>query len=182
MDAPSNGTYANHLDEPVDLSKSTINEIQNDKISRYQLPYLDHQYSRISFYGSGIIDDAAKMQSKSNHCGKEGSNTKKQTAQEIGNIGSNAQQKSMPSLLHCGQQSNTLQQTTPANYIQNLSNQTTTTNCVQVQPIARPIPQRNQNLVMTSAIPMNFNAPITFWQRPIIQQPFYYIRFAEPKQ
>lgn len=162
-------------DATANSSTQSIESNSSDTNRGSQLLYHDHQYSRISFYGSGMTDV------------NENDKPKKETKQEIQPIVEPAEDKPepkpMPKLIPANvtyqlNASNIIQQTKPAFYIQNLI-ASTSTRPSPIPTVIRPIPQRNHRVLVTSPVPMSLNTPHNIWPRPIIQQPLYYIRFCE---
>lgn len=155
-----------------------------------QLPYLDHQYSRISFYGSGENEapptpTVIENNEKSSQAAQKG--THKCSKRAVNSL-LKSESEPMPNLVPVNvtyrlTEPNIIRQTTPAFYIRNLIPNASTASSapVPIPTIIRPIPQRHHSVVVTSSVPMTFNAPLNIWPTPMMQQPLYYIQFCEQK-
>lgn len=156
-----------------------------------QLPYFDHQYSRISFYGSDITDDQSKNESNKTIT-EENISLPNKTEQPIysvfkGNIRSGGgllkpkqvQVVRPKPVIYRFKPNNGLRQSTPAYYVPHYitNSSTMVTQPLTVQPYYKP----NPNIFASSAIPTQFRSPVTVLQGSVIHHPIYYVSFCEPK-
>lgn len=206
---PSKSQYSDISDSET-TANSSINStesmpadavVKSEERPTYQLPYHDHQYSCISFYGNGMGEDSSKAdETKSSNPPIEPKantqtalKTNKHTVKHL--LKSTSSPKSIPNSLpstfpYRFKQNNGLQQPSPVCFVQHSISTTSTVTTVQAsttvyRPIPRPIPQPHPSVFVTS--PIGFGAPVMMLNRPVhqgsvIRQPIYYIRLCEQPQ
>lgn len=187
----------------ADISDFEINTVANDSPPKtpqndspdrseqskpsHQLPYLDHQYSRISFYGSG--EDVPKEQPDTINDKKEMVSLNN-TMPKIwnGNVSSGSILKAkvtpipvrQPKPVFRFKPNNGLQQPAPAYYISSLIPAPPS---IRTPPtVIRSIRQVNQSIFATSTVPLQFRSPVNVLQGTVMRQPIYCIHFVQPAQ
>ncbi|XP_031626014.1 uncharacterized protein LOC116342506 [Contarinia nasturtii] len=182
-------------------SHSTESNDKNDETIYHQLPYDDHQYTRICFYGSSINEDASKVEEKK---AIEIVNTVDEVIGTISKPNDDEELKQpnrnqVPNLLPTNiayrfKQNNGLRQIAPTQFTQCfktvVSSATSSATTVHQAPtIIRPIPRlapRHIPPLMTRPnprlfyTPINFSAPVHVLQGSVIHQPVYYVQLYQP--
>lgn len=159
-----------------------------------QLPYNDHQYSRITFYGTGMKTIGAKVQENPIKEEKVPAQPRAQKMPKplIGKAPTvnKPRQKTRQAvrakpISYRFKPNNGLQQPTPVYFVPSIAATTSTyTACQQhtppvVQSVLKPMPCIYANGTM----PLQFRAPVAFVPAggPVIQQPIYYLLCNPPK-
>ncbi|XP_055298185.1 uncharacterized protein LOC129566354 [Sitodiplosis mosellana] len=203
---PCKPQYSDISDSETTTTESSFNSTESmpavavvkneERPVSYQLPYHDHQYSRISFYGSGMVEDSAKVDETKPVKSEETVSTNTQTMPKANKHTIKSLLKKtmpvpnlLPTIPHRFKQNNGLRQPSPVCFMQHTISSTSTITTVQaptvIRPIPRPIPPRPSPSVFVSApMPISFNAPVAMLhhhhQGPVIRHPVYFIRFCEP--
>lgn len=152
-----------------------------------QLPYPDHQYSRITFYGSGMNTIGTKAQENAVKEEKVPAQPKPKTPKpKIVKVQAvnkprqkNRQTARAKPVSYRFKPNNGLQQPTPVYFVP--STETTSTAYTVsshtppvVRSMLKPIPCR-PCVYSNGAMPLQFQSPVTIVPGPVIQQPIYYL-------
>lgn len=182
--------------ETMDIRNNMEPSIKKEEKMYNALPYDDHKYSRICFYGSGVTEDAAKGEEEKaveNGNSNEISVPKEDSSAKVD---LKPKSKPVPNLLpknsHRFKQNIGLRQIAPAHFQKHTTVPSSSSPSVFLQApdvirptprqIMRPIPRQimqpisQPHLFLTPQIPINFNASVRF----IHPQPVYYIQYCEP--
>lgn len=156
-----------------------------------QLPYFDHQYSRMSFYGSDMPEDLSKKREENKVMPEEAPVPKNMEQPEHSVFNSGVcGGESLPRpkhvvvrpkpIMYRFKPNNGLRQVAPAYYMPHYIT-TTSTSTAQSAPV-RTIYKPHASIFANSTIPTQFRSPVTVLHRPVIHHPIYYVSFCEPQQ
>lgn len=206
MDYPS---YMESIESVINASKNVMKPKPKpapaQTATSNQLPYHDHQYSRITFYGSGMNTSETKAQESvvkkeeeekpiqlklkipKRLVGKAKSvkTTKKSSQKSEKKPRKKAEKKPrqkphqvvcpMPIVYHF-KPNNGLQQPTPAYFVSSIPSTLSAHTAGQyTPPVVRTIQKPLPSNYAPAPVPLHFRAPVTFVQGPVIQQPIYYL-------
>lgn len=176
--------------EPKPYTQATVSN---------QLPLHDHQYSCITFYGSGETN-ATETKARETPIEEE----KKPIQPKVivrKRLNGNAQIVKMPRqprqprqlqqkshqvirpqpIIYRFKPNNGLQQLTPAYFMSNIANTSSTHTVGQHTPaIIRSIHRPMPSIYTNATVPLHFKTPVTIV--PAIQQPIYYLRVCNPQE
>lgn len=169
-----NASTKNQEPKPAPAQTAVIN----------QLPYDDHQYSRITFYGSGMNTIETKAQENAVKEEKVPAQSKtKMPKRMIGKSRTVNKPRQKPRqavrakpISYRFKPNNGLQQTTPVYFVPSITTTTSTYTASQhTPPVVRSLLKPLPCIYSNAAAPLHFQAPVTFVPGPVIQQPIYYL-------
>ena len=181
--------YMESIESVINASKEVMEPQPKPATVSNPLPHHDHQYSRINFYGSGesnetkaapeTIDNEPKIPSQPKVSACKQLNVKAQTVQKPRQQ-SHHVIRPKP-IIYRFKPNNGLQQPSPAYFVPSTAN--TSSNMRQHMPtIIRTIPKPIPSIYANATMPLHFKTPVTILQRPMFQQPIYYLQFCSPKE
>lgn len=147
-----------------------------------QLPYQDHQYSRITFYGSG---DVAEIKAPETVAVNKTENSPIQTKVKQANGKAKAVKKPpQPThqvihpkpIIYRFKPNNGLQQPAPVYFVPSTENAKSNVIC-NTPPIIRQIQRPMPKIYANGTVPLHFKTPVTIVQGSSIQPPIYYLQF-----
>lgn len=165
-------------------STDLIPQIQNETRSITHFKHSDHQYSRISFYGSNeppkVIAKEQKTIPNKIQCAYPAPN--RSVCVGTGMLPAKQIQVVRPKpVIYRFQPNNCVQQPSPAYFVPNFITNPSTM-FAQTSQAVRSIHKPNPSINTHTLIPTLFRSPTNVSQRPPVHHPIYYVSFCEPQK
>lgn len=197
---PNYPNYMESIESVINASKEVMKPepkpiIKQIKVNtnQNQLPFHDHQYSRITFYGSGDLSETKSQETVE-------SNEKTPAKTEVKARKRPVQAKKMPSqtaiskplqkshqvirpkpMIYRFNPSNGLIQPTPAYFVPSIAS-TSSTFAQYTPTVAQSNHGSVPNIYANATVPLQFKTPVRIVQGSAIQQPIYYLQFCKPQE